>query len=63
MSWSTTGICFHWYLLAIFPIVLQLFLSLYRLRDSWDDGAIAAAFSRTWAQAGRVALTPGSPVA
>jgi hypothetical protein len=52
----------NWYLLAIFPIVLQLFLSVHRLKDSWDDGAITAAFARTWAQSGRVALTPGSPV-
>jgi hypothetical protein len=51
-----------WYLLAAFPIALQLFLSLHRLKDGWDDGAITAAFSRTWAQTGRVALTPGSPV-
>jgi hypothetical protein len=51
-----------WYLLALFPILLQLFLSVYRLKNCWDDGAITAAFARTWAHTGRIALTPGSPV-
>src|SRR5271170_3679353 len=52
----------RWYLLALLPIAVQLFLAVYRLKHCWDDGAITAAFSRTWAQSARIALTPGSPV-
>jgi hypothetical protein len=56
------GVASKWYLLAVLPILLQLLLSLYQLKNCWDDGAITAAFSRTWAHTGRIALTPGSPV-
>src|ERR1700761_5707952 len=51
-----------WYLLALVPIALSLFLSVHGLKDSWDDGAITAAFSQTWAHTGKIALTPGSAV-
>jgi hypothetical protein len=51
-----------WYLLALVPIVLALFLAVHGLKDSWDDGAITAAFSQTWAHTGKIALTPGSSV-
>jgi hypothetical protein len=51
-----------WYLLALVPIGLELFLSVHGLKDSWDDGAITAAFSQTWAHTGKIALTPGSAV-
>jgi hypothetical protein len=51
-----------WYLLALVPIVLALFFSVFALKDSWDDGAITAAFSQTWAHVGKIALTPGSAV-
>lgn len=50
-----------WYLVALLPILLQLFIAIYQLMNCWDDGAITAAFARTWAHTGRIALTPGSP--
>jgi hypothetical protein len=43
------------------PVVLSLYLGLHDLRGSWDDGAITAAFARTYADTGRLALTPNSP--
>ena len=49
-----------WWLVAVFPLVFQLVLTLHHLKFSWDDAAITAAFSRTWAQSGRFALTPVS---
>jgi hypothetical protein len=52
----------RWYLLALLPVAIQVFLALYRLKHCWDDGAITTAFSRTWAESDRIALTPGSPV-
>jgi hypothetical protein len=54
-SWS-------WWLIALCPLALKLFLSLHHLKLSWDDAAITAAFSRTWAETGRIALTPVSQV-
>jgi hypothetical protein len=45
--------------LCIPPISLAL--SLWRLKNSWDDGAITAAFSQTFAHTGVIALTPLSP--
>jgi hypothetical protein len=44
------------------PVLVQLVLSLQHLKASWDDAAITAAFARTWAETGRIALTPTSPV-
>jgi hypothetical protein len=49
-----------WWLVALFPVVFQLVSTLHHLKFSWDDAAITAAFSRTWAQSGRFALTPVS---
>jgi hypothetical protein len=37
-----------------------ILLGLVRLKGGWDDGAITAAFARTLAQSGRLALTPVS---
>jgi hypothetical protein len=51
-----------WWLVALFPLAVQLFLGLHHLKLSWDDGAITAAFSRTWAETGKIALTPVSQV-
>jgi hypothetical protein len=45
--------------LCVPPIALAV--SLLRLKDSWDDGAITAAISRTFANTGVIALTPLSP--
>jgi len=52
----------YWYLLVLAPVAIQLFFALHRLKNCWDDGAITTAFSRTWAETGRIALTPGSPI-
>ena len=41
--------------------VIALVIGLYLLKGSWDDGAITAAFARTLATSGRMALTPVSP--
>ena len=49
-----------WWLLALLPVAWELFLGLHHLKHSWDDGAITAAFSRTWAESGKIALTPVS---
>lgn len=51
-----------WWLVALLPIVFELSQSLHHLKLSWDDAAITAAFSRTWAQTGKIALTPVSQV-
>lgn len=51
-----------WSLVALFPIALELFFTLHHLKLSWDDAAITAAFSRTWAHTGKIALTPVSQV-
>lgn len=51
-----------WWLLALCPLALKLLLSLHHLKLSWDDAAITAACSRTWAETGRIALTPASQV-
>jgi hypothetical protein len=40
--------------------LLALVLSLRHVRFGWDDGAITAAFARTFAHTGRIALTPSS---
>ncbi len=40
--------------------VLSLLIGVWHLRSSWDDGAITAAFARTFAHTGRIALTPVS---
>ncbi len=45
---------------ALVPLVCLLATTL-KLHWSWDDGAITAAFSQTWAATGRIALTPASP--
>jgi phage terminase large subunit-like protein len=44
-------------LVPVFAVVLGL----CKLRGGWDDGAITAAFSRTFADTGLIALTPLSP--
>jgi hypothetical protein len=49
-------------LAVLLLIVFALHGSLHPLKGSWDDGAITAAFSRTWIESGRIALTPVSPV-
>lgn len=41
--------------------VVSVVVGLYLLKGSWDDGAITAAFARTLATSGRMALTPVSP--
>jgi hypothetical protein len=46
---------------AFFAPVFSLIIGLFNLKDSWDDGAITAAFSRTFAATGIIALTPLSP--
>jgi hypothetical protein len=51
-----------WWLLALCPLALKLFLSLHHLKLSWDDAAITAACSRTWAETGKIALTPASQI-
>jgi hypothetical protein len=45
-------------LLAALPLAYGLCVSLLHLKASWDDAAITAAFARTWAQTGHIALTP-----
>ena len=40
--------------------LLALLVGLHQVRDCWDDGAITAAFARTFAQTGKIALTPTS---
>ena len=40
--------------------LLAIAVGLLRLGGGWDDGAITAAFARTLARAGRIALTPAS---
>jgi hypothetical protein len=40
---------------------IALLISLHSLKSSWDDGAITAAFARTFADTGIFALTPLSP--
>jgi hypothetical protein len=40
---------------------VALALGLFQLKGGWDDGAITAAFSRTFADSGVIALTPFSP--
>ncbi|MGB8478592.1 MAG: hypothetical protein WCE63_07095 [Acidobacteriaceae bacterium] len=52
-----------WIALVLLPVVCSLYLGLHNLRGSWDDGAITAAYARTFADSGRIALTPGSPQA
>ncbi len=48
-------------LAAAFVPIVCLFATTLKLHWSWDDGAITAAFSQTWASTGRIALTPASP--
>ncbi len=48
-------------LAAAFVPIVCLFATILKLHWSWDDGAITAAFSQTWAATGRIALTPASP--
>ncbi|HTU51131.1 MAG TPA: hypothetical protein VMF56_11080 [Acidobacteriaceae bacterium] len=50
-----------WIALVLLPVACSLYLGLHRLRGSWDDGAITAAYARTFADSGRIALTPASP--
>ena len=57
---STRSTFWIWCLVALFPVVFQLVSTLHRLKYSWDDAAITAAFSRTFGETGRIALTPGS---
>lgn len=52
-----------WIALILLPVVCSLDFGLHNLRGSWDDGAITAAYARTYAESGRIALTPGSPQA
>jgi hypothetical protein len=59
---STNVQLLSWCLVAILPIAAELFLGLRHLKVSWDDAAITAAFARTWAHSGRIALTPGSQI-
>jgi hypothetical protein len=46
---------------ALCSPAFSLVLGLLGLKDGWDDGAITAAFSRTFADTGIIALTPLSP--
>jgi hypothetical protein len=57
---STRSTFWIWSLIALFPVVFQLVSTLHRLKFSWDDAAITAAFSRTFGETGRIALTPVS---
>ncbi len=50
-----------WIALVLLPVACSLYFGLHNLRGSWDDGAITAAYARTFADSGRIALTPGSP--
>ncbi|MES2221308.1 MAG: hypothetical protein V4587_10120, partial [Acidobacteriota bacterium] len=50
-----------WIALVLLPVACSLYLGLHNLRRSWDDGAITAAYARTFADSGRIALTPSSP--
>lgn len=59
---ASAGWHFAAWCVSVGSVLVQLALSLARLRGSWDDAAITAAFSRTWAQTGRIALTPSSPI-
>lgn len=52
-----------WIALVLLPVACSLYFGLHNLRGSWDDGAITAAYARTFADSGRIALTPGSPQA
>jgi hypothetical protein len=53
-------------LVILTPVIIfavpavALALSIHQLKGGWDDGAITAAFSRTFAAVGRFALTPAS---
>lgn len=49
-----------WLLVAVLPLAFGLWFGLFHLKATWDDAAITAAFARTWAQTGHVALTPVS---
>src|ERR1700745_3513444 len=46
---------------ALLAPALSLTIGLFKLKGGWDDGAITAAFSRTFADTGVIALTPVSP--
>ncbi|MGC1783439.1 MAG: hypothetical protein WA708_13025 [Acidobacteriaceae bacterium] len=50
-----------WITVVLIPIAFSLYFALHGLRESWDDGAILAAYARTYADTGRIALTPSSP--
>jgi hypothetical protein len=52
-----------WIAVILAPIVCSLYFGLHGLRGSWDDGAILAAYARTYAGSGRIALMPTSPTA
>jgi hypothetical protein len=43
---------------ALLAPLFSLIIGLYQLTGSWDDGAITAAFARTFADTGLIALTP-----
>lgn len=62
---STSGadpwVKLFWTALILLPIACSLYLGLHDLRGSWDDGAILAAYAQTYAESGRIALTPVSP--
>jgi hypothetical protein len=46
---------------ALLAPLFSLLIGLYQLTGSWDDGAITAAYSRTFADTRLIALTPISP--
>ncbi|HET9183313.1 MAG TPA: hypothetical protein VFP59_14340 [Candidatus Angelobacter sp.] len=48
-----------WVVVFAIPL-LALVLGLVRLKGGWDDAAITASFARTYADTGRLALTPVS---
>jgi len=47
-------------LAALVPLLCAV-VSVVHLKKGWDDGAITAAFSQSWADSGQIALTPLSP--
>lgn len=55
---AKTALSYAWILLALLPVAYGLIVSLIHLKATWDDAAITAAFARTWAQTGHIALTP-----
>jgi hypothetical protein len=49
------------YLASALVVIVCAVVSMVKVKEGWDDGAITAAFAQSWADSGRIALTPLSP--